>query len=373
MHVVETLDVGGAETVVANIVNQTSPGFHADVCCLMHAGPIAERISPRVNIIVMGKSVKGNDYLLPFRLAKILRTRRIDIVHSHDWGTLLETALAAIIAGVVVIHMVHGPSIHYPTTDRWAPLKKYIRRLVERLMYIKVHRVIAVSEMVRRELVDDIGLPAGKIAMIRNGIKLSTKHQNVAEIRTSLGISPDDMLLITVGRLAEIKNYALLLDAFASAQRSVATLTLLFVGDGPERENLEEKALMLRVKDKVHFLGSRSDVSELLSASDIFALSSRYEGISLALLEAMAANLPAVVTRVGGNTEVVTDGLNGYVVESGNVNELATAIVELASDKIKRKSMGNAARIRVENDFDLTKTVQKYEKLYLSSLIKKGA
>jgi sugar transferase (PEP-CTERM/EpsH1 system associated) len=372
MHVVETLDVGGAETVVANLVNQVTPGFHADICCLQHAGPIANRISPNVNIVVLGKAMKGNDYLLPFRLARVLRAQGVHIVHSHDWGTLLETAVAAVMAGIVVIHMVHGPSIHYPNTDRWAPIKKYIRRLAERLVYRKVYRVIAVSEMVRRELIEDIGLPEDKIVLIRNGITIPAKHSNTAMTRASLGITPDEIVLIAVGRLAEIKNYRLLLDAYANARKSVPSLTLVLVGDGPERAVLEEKAQILGIKENVHFLGSRSDVGELLSASDIFALSSRYEGISLALLEAMAASLPAVVTRVGGNTEVITDGHNGYTVESDNVNEFAQAIVHLANDQSERRRMGEAARKRVEMVFDLKKSVQGYEELYVSSLIKKS-
>lgn len=373
LHVIETLDVGGAETVVANIVNKASPPFRANICCLMRTGPIAARIRPDVEIMELGKTMEGNDYRIPFRLAKILRSRKIDIVQSHDWGTLLETVMAAMLAGTVAIHMSHGPTIHYPSTDRWGPLKRIIRRKMERLVSTKLHRAIAVSEIVRRELVEDIGIPAKKVILIRNGIDLTPVPLGDLESKKKqLDLSVDDVLLVTVGRLAEIKNYPLLLEALARAVEQVPTLKLVMVGEGPERTKLELAALHPDLSGRVHFLGECKDVRDWLAIGHVFVLPSVYEGISIALLEAMAAGLPAIVTRVGGNPEVVVDGENGFLVESGDAMGLARTLVALARDAALRERMSLAARARVEAEFDLKKAVRRYEEIYLEKLGRVG-
>lgn len=371
LHIIETLDVGGAETVVANIVNNTSPPFRADICCLVRSGPVAARIRPDVEIVELGKAVEGNDYRIPFRLARILRSRKIDIAQSHDWGTLLETVTAAALAGTIAIHMAHGPTIHYSSTDRWGPLKKTIRRKMERLASMKLHRAIAVSEIVRRELVEDIGIPVGKVVLIRNGIDLTpVPLGDLAAKRMQLGLSADDILLLAVGRLAEIKNYPLLLEALAGAVQQAPALKLAMVGDGPERAKLESLVPRFGLSGRVHFLGERKDVRDWLALGHVFVLPSVYEGISIALLEAMAASLPVVVTRVGGNPEVVVDGENGFLVESGDAAGLAHALVALARDMALRERMGLAARACVETEFDLKNVVRRYENIYLKKLEK---
>jgi sugar transferase (PEP-CTERM/EpsH1 system associated) len=369
LHVIETLDVGGAETVVANIVNNTSPDFRADVCCLMNSGPIAARIRPGVKILGLGKAKEGNDYRIPLRLSKILRNRKIDIVHSHDWGTLLETIAAATIAGTYAVHMAHGPTSHYPLTDRWGPLKRYIRRKAECLSSIKLRCAIAVSDVVRKELVEDIGIPSRKVVLIRNGIDLADAPLgNLESKRGRLSLAPDDVLLVTVGRLAEIKNYPLLLKAFASAVGRAPMLKLAIVGDGPQRSKLETYTARYGLSDRVYFLGERKDVRDWLALGHAFVLPSFYEGISIALLEAMAAGLPAVATRVGGNPEIVINGVNGYLVDSGSVEGLASALVDLAHAGTRRNLMGRAARERIEAEFDLKKVISRYEKIYLEVL-----
>jgi sugar transferase (PEP-CTERM/EpsH1 system associated) len=369
LHVIETLEMGGAETVVANLVNNMSPGFHPGVCCLVSTGSIAKRIRPDVEIIELGKTGEGNDYRIPFRLAKILESRRIDIVQSHDWGTLLETVGAAALARTAAVHMAHGPTIHYPAGDGWAPMKRWVRRRTERLASLKLKRAIAVSEVVRRELVEHIGIPAKKVVLVHNGIDLTSKPlENLEEKRQRLGWGAGDVLLITVGRLAPIKNYSVLLQALAMAAVGTPKLRLVMVGDGSERSKLEAEAGQLGLASRVIFLGERSDVKDWLAIAHIFVLPSIYEGISIALLEAMAAGLPAVVSRVGGNPEVVVEGQTGLLVESGDAAGLAFAMVELAGDEMRRRRMGVAARSRVEDEFDLAKTVQRYEEIYLQAL-----
>jgi len=269
------------------------------------------------------------------------------------------------------VHMAHGPSIHYPATDRWAPLKKNIRRKVERFASLKLDCAIAVSEAVRRELIDDVGIPARKVVLIHNGIDLTpVPLGDLTARRETLRLSSEEIVLVAVGRLAEIKNYNMLLEAFARAVKELPVLRLVMVGDGPERAKLEATAMHLGLSDRVHFLGARDDVREWLALSHVFVLPSLYEGISIALLEAMAAGLPAVATQVGGNPEVVTDQQNGILVESGDVEGFARALVVLARDEALRERMGRAARKRIEMKFDLNRSVRQYEEIYLRSAMR---
>jgi sugar transferase (PEP-CTERM/EpsH1 system associated) len=366
LHIIETLDMGGAETVVANIVNNMSPGFKTDICCLMHSGPVAERIRPEVDIIELGKPVHGNDYQIPFKLARILRARKIDIVQSHDWGTLLESVAGTTLAGVAAVHMAHGPTIHYPANDSLVRIKRIIRRKAERLASMKVLRAIAVSEIVRKELISDVGFPDKKVILIHNGIDLSPiPLGDLVSKQKQLNLSTSDFLLVTVGRLAEIKNYPLVLKALARARKFAPTLKLIMVGDGPERIQLEEISRNLGISQFVHFLGERQDVHDWLALAHAFVLPSFYEGISIALLEAMAAGLPVIATRVGGNPEVIMNGINGYLVESEDVEGLSNVLINLAGDVVRREEMGRAARAHVTDKFDLKKTIRNYEKIYM--------
>jgi sugar transferase (PEP-CTERM/EpsH1 system associated) len=369
LHVIETLDVGGAEAVVANIVNHSSPGIRSTICCLVRSGPIAARVRPGIDILELGKSEHGNDYGIPLRLARLLRDRRIDVVHSHDWGTLLESVAAATLAGASAIHMAHGPSIHYRAGDRWAGLKMATRRRMERLASLKLHRLVAVSQAVRAELMEEIGIPASKIELIHNGIDLvAGAREDPAVRRRQLGCGAGDVLVVSVGRLAAIKNYGFLLEAFGRAVSLVNSLRLALVGDGPERPALEAMATALGLGDRVRFLGARDDVHQWLAAANVFVLPSLYEGISISLLEAMAARLPSVVTRVGGNPEVVTDGEDGLLVESGDVAAMAGALSALAQDPARCQWLGRAARARVEAEFDVATAVRRYEAIYRSSI-----
>jgi glycosyltransferase involved in cell wall biosynthesis len=372
LHVIETLDMGGAETVVANIVNNMSPGFRTDICCLMHSGPVAERIRPEVDIIELGKSVHGNDYLIPHKLARILKAKQIDIVQSHDWGTLLESVAGSTLAGVASVHMAHGPTIHYPANDSMGRIKKIIRRKAERLASMKVQCAIAVSEIVKKELISDAGFPAEKVVLIHNGIDLSpVTLGDLAAKRRQLNLSTGDFLLVTVGRLAEIKNYPLVLKALARARKFAPTLNLIMVGDGPERNKLEEISRNLGISQFVHFLGERKDVHDWLAISQAFVLPSFYEGISIALLEAMASGLTVIATRVGGNPEVIMNGINGYLVESEDIDGLSNLFINLAMDVARRDEIGHAARAHVTDKFDLKKTICNYEKIYMKIIGKK--
>lgn len=376
MHVIETLETGGAENVVANMVNRVSDRFQAVICCLIKSGPVAQKIHADWAVVLeLGKKSAGNDFKVPFRLAAALKERRIDVVQSHNWGALCETAAAAWLAKTpVCIHMGHGPTASYSDEDPWRGPKSFVRRKAERVASWRIARFIAVSDHVRREFVEEIGVPARKVELIHNGIEIAPPAAFDQEAkRREAGLTMNHRVLCTVGRLASIKNYRFLLESLPhiltlAGQR----VKLIMIGDGPEREVLEETVRSKDLQEHVVMLGERSDVKEWLALSDVFFLTSHYEGISIALLEAMAQGVPAVATRVGGTPEVVVDGENGRLVELNNGPELVHAAVDLLKNEDKRKCLGRRARASVENAFNLERICLRYENIYLEELWKQG-
>ncbi|MBI4396964.1 MAG: glycosyltransferase, partial [Elusimicrobia bacterium] len=299
LHVVETLDVGGAENVVVNIVNRLSDRFQPMICCLKKSGPVADRIRRAgVRVLEMGKE-EGNDVRVPFRLAKILETHGIHVLHSHDWGTFCESALAGLIARTpAVVHMVHGLSDLYPAKDQARTVKKLIRRKVEKVLSIGVDRVIAVSDLIRDAVLRDMGVSPEKVLVIRNGVEFFPEEagrSGLEERKREIGFQPGDWVLCSVGRLAAVKNYPSLIRGFAAVSaRTGGRAKLVVLGDGPEREGLTKLIHEQNLAGRVFLLGERPDVRDWLALSRVFVLPSLYEGIPLAILEAMRAGLPVV-------------------------------------------------------------------------------
>ena len=222
--------------------------------------------------------------------------------------------------------------------------------------------VVAVSEDCARLAMTEEGVPATRLRMIHNGIDTEA-------------ITPPDLTegrlgrrAISVGRLAAVKDLGTMLKAVQRVTKSFPDFRLQLVGDGPERESLQSLVGDLGLGASVEMLGERRDIAERLTESDIFVQSSVSEGLSLGLLEAHAAGLPIVATDVGGNAEVVLHGTTGLLVPPRDPAKLAEALMELLADPDRALAMGHRGRLRVKEEFDLRKVVQRYEELYLELL-----
>jgi glycosyltransferase involved in cell wall biosynthesis len=211
-------------------------------------------------------------------------------------------------------------------------------------------------------------VPAAKAVAIPNGIPIGDFRPRSDEARRrlagTLGLAQDTALLGTVGRLHPAKDHALLLRAFAQLVTDHPQTALVIVGDGALRADLERDAHALGVADQVRFLGDRSDVKALLCAFDLFVMSSRTEGYSIALVEACAAALPIVATAVGGNPEIVEDGRNGRIVPPGDASALVAAIAGLLDDAPRREAMGEAARQWALANGSVEAMAERYQTVY---------
>jgi sugar transferase (PEP-CTERM/EpsH1 system associated) len=359
LHVVESLEMGGAEMVAVNLINSMREEHDLIVCCIKKEGPFVKRIACNIPIFCFDKG-EGNDVKIPFRLAKIIRQNRIDVVHSHHWGVFCEAAWGGRMGGAkTIIHTAHGDLSHFSSNC----LKKKVRRITERVSAILVDKIVTVSEYIRAQILSELSISPRKIMTIYNGIDTTNgvlpNFQKEAEER-------NELTLVTVGRLSTVKNYKMLLKAFKLAQDMTSlSMRLIFVGDGPEKVILEGLADRLRIANRVSFLGFRNDVERILASSDIFVLSSHYEGISMAILEAMRAGLPVIATSVGGNVESVKDEHTGVLVPDNDHGKFSEAIVKLASDSEKRKCLGLNGIRHVKETFNLKNSVKNYLNVYM--------
>lgn len=356
VQVTESLEIGGAERVVVTLANELARrGHESSVVCLKTGGALAQDLqNVGSNCITKGE---GNDPRAILRLAAALRAARAEAVHSHDWGCYLDTMTAARLARVpVAVHTAHGKYMAYPP-GRLSTLKKSLRHVLERRAARRFGNVVCVSDALRTHVVEEIGIPLAATRTIANGVA-------VPPLAPKTVAAPGAARLITVGRLAAVKNFGLLIRAFAGLAARWSKLELHIVGDGPERTALETLVKQLGLADAVKFLGFRSDIDALLAQSDLFVLTSLSEGIPMAILEAMRSGLPVVATRVGGVPATVEDGVTGRLVDSGDERALTRALATLIEYPDSAVAMGAAGHARAQREFSIDTMVSAYEAMY---------
>jgi sugar transferase (PEP-CTERM/EpsH1 system associated) len=358
VHVVHSLDVGGLENGVVNLVNGPDSAFRHAIVCLARAGQMRARVRPGVEVHTVGKGT-GHDLRALARTTRLLRALRPAVVHSRNWPAF-DAVLAARLARVhYVVHGEHGRD----ATDPQGRNRR--RNLLRRLSNAFISRFVTVSEDLRRWLVGRVGIPARKVVTIPNGVDtVRFAPRDKATARTALGLPPERRVVGTVGRLDPVKDQAGLVRAFASLTEAGAETLLVIAGDGPCRGSLQALIEAEGLGRRVHLLGQRDDVPQVLAAMDVFVLSSLAEGMSNTILEAMATGLPIVATRVGGTPELVQDDVDGLLVPARNPPALAGALARYLGDPELRIAHGRAARRRALDAFSLDRMRATYEALY---------
>jgi glycosyltransferase involved in cell wall biosynthesis len=231
--------------------------------------------------------------------------------------------------------------------------------------------VVAVGESVKQALIANEGIPAERIEVIYNGVRLddfSASGDLRRQVRAELGIDPDAPVAIQVARLDYLKDHCTAIRAAERIRRKLPGFRLVVVGEGPERAKIEAEIVDRKLSDCVLLLGLRTDVRRLLAAADLFLLTSISEGIPVTLIEAMGARLPVVSTAVGGIKEVVRPEKTGLVAPAGDDVGLATAVVRLLTDPAKAQALGTAGRTRAEEMFAEDQMHAQYVRLYESML-----
>jgi glycosyltransferase involved in cell wall biosynthesis len=285
----------------------------------------------------------------------------VEVVHAHQYTPFFYAALAKMLCRGCFRLILTEHGRHYP--DLVSRRRRWINRL---LLAGRADAVNACSRFSADALARLDGFPARRIEVIENGVTLDL-YRPAADRRAAkrdLGLDPDRRYVALIGRFHPVKDHATMLAAFREVARSRRDVDLLLVGDGPLRGDAEGRAADLGIAGRVRFLGVRRDVPEILGAIDVFALTSLSEAASLTLLEAMASALPVVVTAVGGNPEIVRDGVEGLLAPRGDADRITAAIGALLDDPERASGMGRAGRATVAERYDLERTIARYHALY---------
>jgi len=324
----------------------------------------------RIEVIEeLGRSISPfRDARAIWRLAQLIRRERPTILHTHTAKAGAVGRVAALLAGgarpPIVVHTFHGHVLR-GYFNRVATLGF---RTLERLLAYVTTKLIAVSPEVRDDLVRLGVAPASKFAVIRLGIELDQRVGGTdgkrAETRRLLGLRGDPFIVGWVGRMTAVKRTDLVVQVLRSLVDHGVDAQLLLVGDGPDREHLERYAHDLGVIRRCLFLGYQEDVARYYDAIDALLLPSVNEGTPVSVIEALAAERPAVATRVGGTPDVIRDGVDGFLVDSADPDELAERLAELARDPSRRAATGAAGRARVLERYAVDRLVDDVDALY---------
>ena len=362
VHIIDELPRDGAEMLLLDLLRLRHPQLRYAVVCLIRGGalqPEFERIG--VPVTVLGRRGRY-DPLLVLRLARWLRRQRASVVHTHLFTADSYGRLAARLAGVpAIFSTVHSIA---PTGAGRA------RALVSRVLARLSTAVVGCSEEVAQTLVRRDGLDAERVHAIPNGIDLLRFGEASGDgVREEFGLDARRRLIGVVGRLHPPKGHEDLLLALARLDPGLRRdLSCLVVGAGVLEAALRQRVAELGLQDCVIFTGLRTDVPRLVAALDVFAMPSHWEGLPIALLEAMAASRPVLCTRVGGIPDVVQHGDNGLLVESGDVDGLRGGIERLLRDPQLAARLAARARATVIERFDITRTAGAYNRLHCRAI-----
>ncbi len=362
LHLITELDTGGAQKALARLLAHLDrTRFTPHVACLYNGDKAVAQEIRELGIPVTDLGMTTKWRLDAFwRLYRLLRRELPTILHTWMFHANIPGRVLGRLAGIPIII----------SSERTMGQESRWRYQINRCTDPLTDRVACVSQLVANFVVKEVGIPRYKTIVIPNGIDmhdfeyLPVKRQ----VRADLGLFRETALVGTVTRLAPVKRLDILLQAMALMDDVPAVI----VGGGPEHDRLETLSNQLGLMKQVHLVGYQSNVSKWLAAMDIFALTSDWEGMSNALLEAMAAGLPVVATAVGGTPEVVVDGVTGFLVPPRDPQALADAILRLLRDPELRQRMGEAGRARVAAHFSIEQMVHKTEALYEQLLAEKG-
>ena len=365
VHIVDSLEFGGLERVVTDLaISQNQAGHRVSVFSIS----ATEGLRPVLEAAGVPVLVGGKQGTLDLRVLRMLRAHvsgnRLDIVHTHNF--VPNYYAAAALLGTrrhVLVNTCHNMG---------SRLSNRRLRWLYRWSLRRTAKVAMVGGQVHDRLVADRIVDAANAVTVLNGIPVQRFADLPADqplrARALLGIAQDDQVLGCVGRLVPLKNHRLLLSCLPRLLVLHPRLKAVLIGEGPLREELLAYARSLGVEAQVVFAGAHADVATLLPALDVFALPSRTEGLSIALLEACAAGLPIVATAVGGNPEIISDGVTGRLIANEDAEALCSVLDGLLADPAERERLGAGARDWVKENGSVESMQQNYSALYASAL-----
>ena len=367
LQVVLSLTLGGTEKMVYDIVRHVDKSrIQPVICCLDEPGVLGDKLHKEGYPVYALNRKPGFNWEIAGQILRLVDKESIDIVNAQQYTPFVYAALARLHRMITgggrfprIVFTEHG--INYPYKRK---IKRY---LLNPALFMLADEITTISKFTKSILVKYENYPASRMKVIYNGIAIDhfSKNIDVARKKESIGLQNDSKVIGIVARLDPVKNHPMLLSAFRAVLSLIHNAYLVVVGDGPENARLHSLAEEFNISKNTVFLGARTDISELIKTFDVFALPSLSEGMSITLIEAMAAGVPVVASSVGGNPEVVQDGLTGYLVPCTSEQELTLRLIECLENGELRTRMGTAAHERARNFFTIEKMVDAYTTLYL--------
>lgn len=361
VHVLDSLDLGGQETMVLALSTlQVRCGHAVRIACLWREGDLAAQARAAGVDVVCAHKQPGLDVWALLRLRGLITSWHPDVLHTHDVMSHYYGVAACLGRRPrTIVNTRHG----YAKGNPQARDERFYRQAM-----LRSDHGVGVSRSLKDYFVASGLIPADKAHAIANGIDVSRFHARSSDaaraLRVSLGLPPDAVTFGSVGRLNEVKRQVDLLHALRLRLDAGDDACLMIAGEGPMRAELECVRDELGLSERVRLLGARSDVPQVLSALDVFVLCSRSEGYSMALVEASAAALPIIATAVGGNAEIVQHEVTGVIVPAMDVPALAAAMGQLGRDADRRQAMGERGRAWALREGSVQAMATAYEALY---------
>lgn len=359
LQITHDLAIGGLQQVVVNLCQSVDrERFNVSVLCLRSLGPLADVIRQSgIPVILLPQKERGTDYFSFLKVARLLRTMQVDVIHSHNTQPLVDGTIGAMLAGVrTVVHTDHARS--FPDKFRYM--------LAEWALSHYVYRMVGVSAHTSQNLIRYEHIAPRRIVTIANGIP-GHRFRGPLDLRAkreSLGIAPDDLVIGLGARLTEQKGVDYLLQAMPAILAAHPHTTLVVAGEGPLEQALRERTRQLNIEGRVRFIGARTDMNEVIRLFDVYVMPSLWEGLPMVLLEAMAAGCAIVATDVGGNSTAVAHDANGLLVPPADPAALVGAVVRLLSDAPLRARFSAAGMALFDRQFDAARMTRQYEALY---------
>ena len=359
-YIVHSLNLGGTERLAVDMSLAFRDSFQMHIICLDEPGIWAGNVRGMDIPVTCFYRQEGLDLTIPQFLAAYARKNQIDLFHAHQSSPWFYSALSRF--------FYSKPKLLFQEHGRLYPeiLNKKRRFLNKVLIQKLTHKAVAVSEDVKRRLNIYEGLNSENCKVIYNGTKVneSVTGQKREDLRYEFGFQKSDIVVGSVGRLDQIKNFPLMLKGFTKAKKQIKNLKGIIIGDGPMKTDLFRLIKELKIEEDFKLPGYKSNAAVYTNVFDIFTLLSFSEGTSMALLESMACGLPSIVTDVGGNPEIVLNGETGRVIPSDDVSSFSEVLVRMCKKSEKRRELGNKARKRYQEKFTFDHMVKQYELIY---------
>jgi len=359
LHLTHDMGIGGTEQVICQLIrNLDSTKYQCDIACIDGLlGPLGQQLKQDgVQFSVFDRR-PGFDRALIGAIRRLLRENRYDIIHCHQYTPYVYGICAALFGRTKVVFTEHGR--FHPDSYSWK------RRLVNPLLGWCTDSIVAISAATAGALVHYEWFSAKTIDVIYNGIdQTNVADDQSTKSRNEYNIPDDYIVFGTIARFDPIKNIPMMVEAFAQVHKENSKTRLLLVGDGDERQKLNEQVERLGLAEAVIFTGYQQDTPKFMSMIDVYLLTSFSEGTSMVLLEALSTGTASIVTRVGGNVEIIDHNCSGLIIDSEDVEALVFCMMQLAADSNLRQRLSDKAVAVFNENFTVNTMASRYSETY---------